>query len=233
MAERATAVVLGAGGIGGAALLTLAAGGAARLVLLDGAAVAEPDLALSPLLGEADLGARRVQASAAALRARFPAAEVEAVDAPLAAADLGRLLQGAGAVVEAAGEPADKLRAGEAAARAGVALVHAAVLRASAQLLTVRPGGPGGCLRCLFEEAPAPGAIPAAAVAGVLGAVAALAGALAGAEALRLLAGAPGAYEGRLLTLDARGHAARLLELRRRPGCPVCGGPAAGPAEGA
>ncbi len=233
MTERATVVVLGAGGIGGAALLTLASGGALRLLVVDGGAVAEADLALSPLLGEPELGARRALAAAAALRARFPAAEVEPIDAPLAAAVLERLLQGAGAVVEAAADPGDKLRAGEAALRAGVALVHASALRTSAQLLTVRPGGPGGCLRCLFEEAPAPGVIPAAAEAGVLGAVAALAGALAGAEALRLLAGGPGAYEGRLLALDARGHGCRLVELRRRPGCPACGGAAGGSEEGA
>jgi molybdopterin-synthase adenylyltransferase len=226
-----TAVVLGAGGLGGAALLTLAAGGALRLLVVDGEAVAEPDLCLSALLGEPELGARRALAAAAALRARFPAAEVEGVDAPLGAADLDLLLRGAGVVVEAAADPGDKLRAGDAALRAGVVLVHAAALRTTAQLLTVRPGGQGACLRCLLEAAPAPGAIPAAAEAGLLGPVAALAGALAGAEALRILAGAPGAYEGRLLVVDARGHASRQVELRRRPGCPACAGAAAGPAE--
>jgi molybdopterin/thiamine biosynthesis adenylyltransferase len=209
MQGASTVVVLGAGGLGGAALLTLAAGGALHLRVVDGEAVAETDLCLSPLLGEPELGARRAPAAAAALRARFPAAEVEGDDAPLGAADLDRLLQGA-----------------------GVVLVHAAALRTTAQLLTVRPGGPGACLRCLLEAAPAPGAIPAAAEAVLLGPVAALAGALAGAEALRILAGAPGAYEGRLLVVDARGHGSRQVELRRRPGCPACAGAAAGPAEG-
>ena len=137
---------------------------------------------------------------------------------------LSALLLDASVAVETLALPSDKLLAGLSALRAGVPLVHAAVLRTHAEVLTVRPGGSGGCLRCLYEVLPEQGAIPAASRVGVLGPVVALAGALAGAEALRLLRGDPGAYEGHLANLDASTGAFRLVRIARRPCCPACGG---------
>jgi hypothetical protein len=43
-----------------------------------------------------------------------------------------------------------------------------------------------------------------------------------GAEALRLLAGERGAYEGRLYTYEARSGRSRLVLVRKRAGCPAC-----------
>jgi molybdopterin/thiamine biosynthesis adenylyltransferase len=96
------------------------------------------------------------------------------------------------------------------------------VLRTTAQVLTVVPGGLGGCLRCLFEAPPPPGDVPSCAQAGILGPVAGFAGALMGAEALRLLSRERGAYEGRLFTYEARSGRSRLVPVRRRPGCLAC-----------
>ncbi len=87
-------------------------------------------------------------------------------------------------------------------------------------MLTTVPGGAGGCLRCLFEEAD--GSVPGGAGAGAMGSLSRLGGALMAAEALRLLSGEPAAYEGRLLTLEARTARARLVRVRRRPDCPAC-----------
>ncbi len=100
--------------------------------------------------------------------------------------------------------------------------MHGGVLRTTAQLLTVVPGGLGGCLRCLFEGPPPAGEVPTCAQAGVLGPVAAFAGALMAAEAARVLAGERGAYEGRLLVWEARSARARIVLVRRRPGCAAC-----------
>jgi hypothetical protein len=45
-----------------------------------------------------------------------------------------------------------------------------------------------------------------------------------GAEALRLLKGERGAYAGRMLVFEGRSGRARLVLVRRRPGCPACAG---------
>jgi molybdopterin/thiamine biosynthesis adenylyltransferase len=219
-----TALVIGAGGIGGPALLTLAAGGVGRLVVLEHDVVDTSNLARQPLFKEADVGARKAATAAARLRALFPSVAVDAQDARFDAGNALELVRAADVVVDGSDNFETKFLANDAAMRARRPLVHAGVLRTTAQILTIAPAGIGGCLRCLFEAPPPPGSVPSCAEAGVLGAIAELAGALAGAEALRLLAGERGAYEGRLFTYEARSARGRLVLVRRRVGCPACAG---------
>jgi len=219
-----TALVVGAGGLGGPALLVLAAAEVCRLVLVDDDAVETSNLNRQPLFGESDIGARKAAAAAARLRALFPFLVVEARDERFDAGNAVDLVRAADVVVDGSDNFPTKFLANDAARRAGKPLVHGAVLRTTAQLLTVTPGGMGGCLRCLFEAPPPEGSVPSCAEAGVLGPVAGFAGGLMGAEAIRLLAGERGAYEGRLYTYEAKTARSRFVPVRKRAGCPACDG---------
>lgn len=218
-----SALVLGAGALGASAALTLASGGVTRLVLADDGRVDTADLGASALLAEADLGAGRAAAAAARLRALFPGIDVGAHDLPVDPGKALALMRGASVALAALEDLGAQFLAGDAALRAGVPLVVGGVLRTTAQVLTVRPGGWGACLRCLFE-APPPELVPSARQAGVLGPVAMLAGTLMGAEALRLLTSEHGAYEDRLLAYEARSARARVVSVPRRADCPACTG---------
>ncbi len=233
MGTDGSALVLGAGGLGASAALTLAGGGVRRLVLADGGRVEREDLGASALLAEGDVGQPRAAAAAARLRALFPAAEVTAHDQPLGAGSALSLVRAAGVAVAALEDLHAQFLAGDAALRAGVPLVAGGAVRTTFQLLTIRSGGWGACLRCLFEEPPAAGAVPSARSVGVLGPLAMLAGALMGAEALRVLTSEHGAYEGRLLSYEARTARARVVSAPRRPDCPACTGAQALEAVGA
>lgn len=213
--------MIGAGGLGGPALLGLAAAGVGRLVVVDGDAVESSNLARQPLFGEADLGRRKAEAAAHRLRRLFPHLAVEAVDGRFDDGSAPGLLQGADLLVDGSDNFETKFLANDAALRAGVTLLHGGVLRYTAQLLTVMPGE-SACLRCLFEAPPARGEVPTCAEAGVLGPLAGFAGALLAAEGVRLLAGERGAYAGRLLVYEARGARARAVTVRRRADCTAC-----------
>ncbi|WP_243337833.1 HesA/MoeB/ThiF family protein [Anaeromyxobacter soli] len=219
-----TALVIGAGGLGGPALLTLAAAGVGTLVLVEDDAVETSNLNRQPLFKEGDVGQRKATAAAARLRALFPSVAVDARDLRFDAGNALALVEAADVVVDGSDNFATKFLANDAALRARRPLVHGGILRTTAQLLTVSPAGIGGCLRCLFEAPPPPGSVPSCAEAGVLGATAGFAGALMGAEALRLLAGERGAYEGRLYTYEARSARGRLVLVRKRAGCAACAG---------
>jgi len=222
--SRKSALVVGAGGLGGPALLVLAAGGVGRLVIVDDDAVETSNLNRQPLFGEGDLGRRKAAAAAERLRSLFPAVSVEARDERFVAANAMELVRASDVVVDGSDNFATKFLANDAALRAQRPLAHGGVLRTTVQLLTVASGGLGGCLRCLFEAPPPPGSVPSCAEAGILGPVAGLAGSLLGAEALRLLAGERGAYEGRLYTFEARTARSRIVPVRRRAGCGSCAG---------
>jgi molybdopterin/thiamine biosynthesis adenylyltransferase len=217
-----SALVIGAGGLGGPALLVLAAGGVGRLVLVEDDAVETSNLNRQPLFGEADVGARKAVAAAARLRTLFPRVAVDVHDARFDVANAVDLVRSADVVVDGSDNFATKFLANDAALRARRPLVHGGVLRTTAQLLTVVPDRIGGCLRCLFEAPPPPDAVPSCSQAGVLGPVAGFAGALMGAEALRLLADERGAYEGRLYTYEARTGRSRIVLVRKRTGCAAC-----------
>lgn len=229
--SRKCALVVGAGGLGGPALLVLAAAGVGRLVVVDDDAVETSNLNRQPLFREEDVGRRKAAAAASRLSSLFPAAAVEARDVRFAAANAVELVRASDVVVDGSDNFATKFLANDAALRARKPLVHGGVLRTTAQLLTIAPAGLGGCLRCLFEGPPPEGSVPSCAEAGILGPVAGFAGSLLGAEALRMLAGERGAYEGRLYTFEARSGKSRLVLVRKRAGCLACAG--AQPLEGA
>ena len=213
-----SALVIGAGGLGGPALLALAAGGVGRLVIMDDDVVETSNLNRQPLFGEADLGARKAPVAAARLARLFPRCRVEGLDRRFDAAGAAELLAGVDLVVDGSDNFATRFLANDAALAAGKPLVHGGVLRYTAQILTVVPGVTG-CLRCLFEAPPPEGAVPSCAQAGVLGALAGWAGALMGGEAVRLLSGERGAYAGRMLVWEARPARTRMVPVRPRPGC--------------
>jgi len=221
--SQKSALVIGAGGLGGPALLVLAAGGVGRLLVVDDDAVESSNLNRQPLFREEDLGRRKALVAAARLQALHPELVVEALDRRFTAADAEQLAGSVDVLVDGSDNFATKFLASDAALRVKKPLVHGGVLRTTAQLLTIVPGQTG-CLRCLFEAPPPPGQVPSCAEAGIVGALAGFAGSLMGAEALRLLKGERGAYAGRLYIHEARGAKARLVLVRRRPGCPACAG---------
>jgi molybdopterin/thiamine biosynthesis adenylyltransferase len=216
-----TALVIGAGGLGGPALLGLASAGVGHLVVVDGDAVETSNLGRQPLFTEADLGRRKAEAAVERLGRLFPGLTLTAVDGRFDEGTAPGLLAGADVVVDGSDNFETKFLASDAALRAGVPLVHGGVLRFTAQLLTVMPGT-SACLRCLFEAPPPRGDVPTCAEAGVLGPLAGFAGALMGAEAARVVAGERGAYVGRLLVYEARSARARAVAIRQRADCPAC-----------
>jgi len=220
LAEK-SALVVGAGGLGGPALLVLASHGVGRLAILDDGAVEISDLNRQPLFDEADVGGRRAAAAARRLARLFPAVHVEPIDRRLDESSAVELARFADVFLDGSGDFSAKFLGNDAAVAAGKPFVHAGALRYTAQLLTVLPGRTG-CLRCLFEEPPPPGSVPTCAEAGVLGPLAGFAGALMGAEAARILSGEPGAYAGRLLVYESRRARSRTVPVHVRESCPAC-----------
>lgn len=218
--EGKTALVVGAGPLGGAAVLTLASGGVERLVLVDDASVQTRDLSGNPLFGEDDVGRRRGEAAARRIASRFPRVAVETPERPFDEASGAALVVSADVVVDASNLSRTMFLVNDAAMAAGKPLVHGGALLYTAQLFSVVPGETG-CLRCLFEAPPPPlGA--GVSEPDVLGPLAGFTGALMGGEALRLLAGDKATYAGRILVYEARSRRSRIAPLKLRPGCAAC-----------
>lgn len=221
-ATNGAVLIVGAGGLGCPAALTLALSGIARLGLVDGDRVEISNLHRQVLHGEADLGANKAESAAAKLSRLAPAAEIRAHTRRLTAADVAQALDGYDFVIDATDNPGTKFLLNDAAVLLRKPLCHAGVLGLDGQLFTVLPGT-SACLRCLFPEPPGDDEVASCRAAGILGPLAALVGTLQAEEAIKYLTGSGDLLADRLLTIDGRTMRFREVPLRRSPACPLCG----------
>jgi adenylyltransferase/sulfurtransferase len=201
-----TAILVGAGGLGGPIAAALGAAGW-DLAIYDHDVVDRSNLHRQIQFGEADVGrpkaallAARTPASIAHARRWTPAAE-------LAPADI---------FVDASDDPATKFAVCDAASARALPCVIASALRHGGNVFAGAPGG--ACYRCLFEDAPTDA--PTCADAGVLGPVVGAIGGVAAALALALIA-EPARASQLLVFDDVRTAAApRAIAFAIRAGCP-------------
>jgi molybdopterin/thiamine biosynthesis adenylyltransferase len=223
-----TVTVIGAGGLGSAAILYLAAAGVGRLRIVDGDAVEPSNLNRQVLHGAADVGRLKVESAREAVAALNPDCRVETVAERVTEATAAGVVCGSPVVLDCTDNFAARLVIADACWSEGAVLVSAAVVGMSGLLLSVMPPRPGAatvgpCYRCLVPEAPLPEESPGAVQVGILGAVAGLFGALQAVEAVKVLLGAGQDYAGRMLVYDGLAGTFRTVERVRDPACRVCG----------
>jgi bacteriocin biosynthesis cyclodehydratase domain-containing protein len=227
--------VLGCGGIGTWVIAALAGAGPGRLTLVDDDRVELSNLNRQMLYTRADVGAPKVAAAAAWVRAFDPAVEVRAREQRLRGpADVEAAIAGADAVVLAADQPPYEI----------ARWVNAACLRARTPfsvagqlppLVKVGPTympGEGPCFAChesalrsasdIYVDYVASRAA-APATASTVGAASCVAGGLLGLELLHLLGGLPPATRDCALIVHMRTLEVRREPVGRRPDCELCG----------
>lgn len=101
--------------------------------------------------------------------------------------------------------------------------VYGACVGTEGRVMTILPGQTP-CLRCVFEEPPAPGELPGCDTAGVLGPVASMVASMQAVAGMKVLIGAADASEEKLISLDAWRGRYRSSETSgaRRDDCPCC-----------
>ncbi len=218
---EASALVLGAGGLGSPAALALAASGVGRIGLVDDDAVDLSNLARQILHRSEDVGRAKVVSGAERLSRLTPGVRVETFPVRMTAGNAADLISGFSVVVDGSDTIFAKLMLNDACVQVGRPLVVGGILRFFGQLLTVLPGETA-CYRCVFGRIAPGGEGPSCGEAGVFGAVAGVIGMAQAAEAVRLLLGLRPAWAGKLLTADLWRGKFGGIRVRRDPSCPSC-----------
>jgi molybdopterin/thiamine biosynthesis adenylyltransferase len=216
-------LVVGAGGLGSAALLYLAAAGVGRLGVADGDAVELSNLQRQIIHYSADLGRRKLASAAESLTALNPHCRVETFDLRLDPDNIRDVMQGFQVVLDASDNFMTRFLLAERCWRYKIPLVSAAATGWHGQLLVAVPGAANPCYRCLVPEAPPTEAVPPSTQAGILGAVAGVLGCLQAVEALKLLLGRESDLSRRLLAYDGLLGRFQSLARVKRPDCSLCG----------
>jgi molybdopterin-synthase adenylyltransferase len=220
-------LVVGAGGLGSAALLYLAAAGLGRLGVVDADAVELSNLQRQILHRTSDLGRRKVARAAESLTALNPHCRVETFDLRLDPDNIREVVQGFEVVLDASDNFPTRFLLAEHCWHHRIPLVSAAATGWHGQLLVQVPGADHPCYRCLLPEIPPAEAVPASTQAGILGAVAGTLGCLQAVEALKILLGRESDLTHHLLAYDGLQGRFQSLARVKRPDCPLCGRDAA------
>ncbi|MCB9733070.1 MAG: HesA/MoeB/ThiF family protein [Deltaproteobacteria bacterium] len=216
----ATAVLIGLGGLGCPAAVTLAEAGV-DLRLVDDDVVELSNLQRQVLYGTSDVGRPKVEVARERLAGAGLEVHVDTARARLTADACDDLLGGADVVVDATDDPRARFLINDWALAHGVPAVLGGITRYDGLVLGVGAGG-GPCFRCLFEAPPADDEVQTCVAAGVIGALAGLVGHLEAERALGLLAGDERRHTGYLTTVDGRRGRVRHVHLPADPECPAC-----------
>ncbi len=222
--KASTVFVAGAGGLGSAVVLYLAAAGVGRIRVCDRDTVELSNLNRQILHAERGMGMKKAVSAREGVGRLNSEVDVVSLAAEMTERNIVELAAGADILLDCLDNVPTRLILNQLSVSAHLPLVHAGVRGLGGQLSFLRPPATA-CLACFLQEAfigepvaAPPGPPP------ILGAVAGAMGCLQALEALKYLTGIGECAENRIIFLDGETMRFDAVEIARNPGCPVCGG---------
>lgn len=220
-------LLVGCGALGTVIADALVRAGVGFLRVVDRDFVELNNLQRQILFDEADAreGLPKAEAGARKLRAANSSVAVEPVVAHVEHGNVLGLAGDADVVVDGTDNFEVRYLLNDAAVKLGKPWIYGGCVGTHGQTLTIVPGRTP-CLRCLFEETPAPGESETCETAGVLGPAVHIVASLQAVEALKLLLGREERISRELAYLDVWENTFRRFQVGAdgpRPDCPCCG----------
>jgi len=217
------ALVVGAGGLGSAALMYLAASGVGRITVCDGDRVELTNLQRQIVHRTASIGEPKASSAAATMRELNPEIVIEALEERAGAERLASLVRGADIVLDCSDNFATRHAINRACVAERKPLVSGAGIRFDGQVAVFDlRRGDAPCYNCLFAD-DASDAEERCATLGVFAPLVGIVGTFQALEAIKLAAGVGESLAGRLMLFDALASRWHEVRLARDPHCRVCG----------
>ncbi|WP_050527782.1 HesA/MoeB/ThiF family protein [Pseudorhodobacter aquimaris] len=224
--KDARVLVVGAGGLGSPVLLYLAGSGVGHIGVIDDDVVDNSNLQRQVIHTDARIGMPKVQSALVAMRALNPFVDVQAYQQRLDADT--DILAGYDLILDGTDNFDTRYLVNRLCVAAGKPLIAAAITQWEGQISLYDPAHGGPCFECVFPTRPAEGMVPSCAEAGVAAPLPGVMGSMMAMEAVKALTGAGEGLRGRLMIYDGLYAEARMIGVKPRPDCPVCGAASAG-----
>lgn len=221
--KDAKILVIGAGGLGAPALQYLAAAGVGVLGVIDDDTVENSNLQRQVIHTDARIGLPKVQSVVAALAALNPFITVRPYNRRLTPDIAADLIADYDLVLDGTDNFDTRFLVNEVCTAAGIPLIAAALTQWEGQISLYDPKRGTPCYKCIFPERPDPALVPSCAEGGVLGPLPGVIGAMMAVEAIKAITDAGEGLRGRMLIYDALYAETRIITMKPRAGCPVCG----------
>lgn len=218
-------LVVGAGGLGSAALQCLAAAGIGTLGICDFDQVEISNLHRQMLYRTEDLGSSKAEAAAQHLRQLNPFIQINAQVTQLTESNAVSLMEPYDWVLDCTDNFEAKYALNDAAVLTNKPLIQASIYQYEGQINIYQPNeSHAPCLRCLWPEPPNAGDFATCSVAGVLGATASYFGTLQAMQLIQQVLELPGRLQSNeLLTVDILSHTMHRFQRSRNAHCALCG----------
>jgi adenylyltransferase/sulfurtransferase len=219
--KRASALIVGVGGLGSPAAMYLAAAGIGRLGLVDFDTVDETNLQRQILYGESVVGERKLDAAWKRLRDLNRNLRIETFNDRLSSRNAMPLMEPYDIILDGTDNFAARYLVNDACVMLRKPNVYASIYRFEGQV-SVFDATRGPCYRCLYPDPPPPNLVPSCAEGGVLGVLPGIVGSIQATEAIKLITGAGELLIGRMLLFDALTMTFRSLRVPKNANCKVC-----------
>jgi len=208
-------LIAGAGGLGSAISIYMAAAGFGGIRIVDCDLVDASNLNRQVLHWTEDVGKSKAASALETLKGINPEIEVEAISARIDEENVNQLLEGCQLIMDAMDNFSARYILNRASLARRSPLFHGAICGFQGQATTFIPGRTA-CLRCLFPRAPEAQTFPA------LGSTCGVVGSIQATEAIKYVLGKGELLENRLLLWD--GLSSRLDEIifQDHSSCPDC-----------
>ncbi len=215
-------LVVGAGGLGSAALLYLAGAGVGRIGIVDDDRVTLSNLQRQVIHGTATLDEPKPESARRRLLDVNPDIEVATYPIRFEPSNAMDIAPGYDLIVDGTDNFETRYTINDVCLALAIPYVYGAIFRLEGQAsLLCSPEGP--CYRCLFPHSPPEGSVLTGAEAGILGAVPGVIGTIEAVEAIKRIVGIGRSLRGRLLVFDAAAMHFDEIHVEKNPDCPACG----------
>ncbi len=220
--KAASVLIVGAGGLGSAVALYLAAAGVGRIGLVDFDLVDESNLQRQILHSTNDLGRSKLESAQDRILALNPKISIDLYEMRLTSDTAFEILRQYDVIVDGTDNFPTRYLINDACVLLKKPNVYGSVFRFEGQA-SVFDSSRGPCYRCLYPEAPAPGLVQNCADAGVLGVLPGIVGTLQASETIKLILGLGDTLIGRVVMFDALSSRFDEIVVKKNPDCPACG----------
>lgn len=209
-------LLLGAGGLGSAAALYLAAAGVGTIGIVDMDEVDASNLQRQILHNIDRIGDRKVDSAKKTLTMLNPDVNVVTYDTRLDASNILDIISGYDVIVDGADNFPSRYVLNDASVKLGIPVVHGSIFRFEGMVTVFDPKN-GPTYRDMVPQPPPAELAPSCAEAGVLGVLPGIVGSIQALETIKLLLAIGESLVGRILSIDTTEMSFHTFKLRLDP----------------
>ena len=214
--KNAKVFIAGAGGLGSAISIYLAAAGIGRIRIVDHKKIALNNLNRQILHLDEDIGKKKAVSAEEKLKKINPYVRVEAMSETIEENNILGLLDDFDLIVDAMDNFHTRYLLNRTAIAKNIAFFHGAINGLHGQATTIIPGKTA-CLKCIFPEPPPLMTFP------VVGATCGVIGCIQVTEVIKYIVKMGSFLENKLLLWDGLNAKIDEIEIERKPRCEDCG----------